>query len=62
MTETPLLTTNELAAILRVSPRHLFRIKSQLPYIKAGRSLRWELGRVIAVLRQNEQRKSNQKP
>ena len=46
-----LLTTPELAKVLNISTRHLFRLKDELPHVKLGRSLRWEADRVVAVLR-----------
>ena len=46
------LTTNEVAQILRVSPRHIWNLQKEklIPSIKVGRAHRYVLEDVLSVL------------
>jgi excisionase family DNA binding protein len=50
------ITADELAELLSISRSHVFHLASggRIPSIRIGRSVRFELDRVLAALRNNE--------
>jgi hypothetical protein len=46
-----LVTRNEMAALLKVSPRHLWRMQDILPAIRLGKSVRYDVEDTFKRLR-----------
>lgn len=51
----PLLAVAEVAELLNVQPRHIYRLVSErrIPYIKLGKLLRFELATIIEWIHAN---------
>jgi len=46
-----LVTRNEMAALLKVSPRHLWRMQDILPAIRLGKSVRYDVDDTLRRLK-----------